>query len=385
MSKKVCFLVSGLLLFVSFFSSCSSSENLKSEDVFTREKIISIMHKVNDYQLSHPWKEDDRNWIRGTYYTGVIALYKATEDPRVLDQALRWARKHRWQVGDEPAPANRMTCAQTYLELYFLKKDPAMIAETRSYIDQRIELAENPREVWYYCDALYVGPPAIAMLGAATGEQKYFDYLNKMYWEVTDYLFDEDYGLFYRDENFFDTKTERGRKVFWSRGNGWVIAGIPRVLEYLPQDDPYYNRYLDLFLKMASSISRVQGKDGLWRSNLADPDQYPGPESSGSAFFCYAMSWGINSGVLDKETYLPVVGKAWMGLVNAVEDSGKLGYVQPVGDRPAPARRDQTHEYAVGAFLLAGGQVLKLCDELAEMPLTVEPLEKTPLVKKDSP
>ena len=330
------------------------------DDVFSKEKIIAIMKKVNEYTLSHPYTEHDRNWVRATYYTGVMALYKTTTDPRILDQAMRWTQKHEWQAGDEQEPANRMTCGQTYLELYFLKNDPAMIAGIRAEVDEQIAATVSPRKAWYYCDTLYVGPPTLAMLGKATDKATYYRYLNRVYWDVTDHLFDKERGLFYRDKGYFDKKTRNGKKVFWSRGNGWVIAGIPRVLEHLPKDDPYHDRYVGLLRTLAASVARAQGDDGLWRTNLADADQYPGPETSGTAFFCYAMTWGINQNILEKDVYLPVVRKAWKGLVAAVHDSGKLGWVQPVGADPQYASPDSTHEYAVGAFLLAASEMVKL-------------------------
>jgi len=332
----------------------------KKEDALSRESIIAVMNKVNDYTFAHPYKKDDRNWIRATYYTGVMALYETTGNSKILDQAMGWAEKHNWAEGTEPHPANCMTCGQTYLQLYFLKNDPKMLAKMQAYVDRRIDKAEPPRKTWYYCDSLYVGPPTLAMLGKATGQQKYYDYLNKVYWDITDYLLDKRYGLFYRDKNFFEAKNKNGRKIFWSRGNGWVIAGIPRVLRYLPKDNPYYERYVELLRTLAASIAGVQGDDGLWRTNLADADEYPESETSGSAFFCYAIAWGINQGVLEKARYLPVVEKAWKSLVTAVDESGKLGWVQPVSDRPGLACPGSTHEYAVGAFLLAGSQMVKL-------------------------
>jgi len=326
----------------------------------SRRKIVEVMRRVNAYQAAHPWKRDDRNWIRATYYTGVMALHETTGDPKFLNQAIAWATKHKWAEGSERHVANKKTCGQTYLQLYFLKKDPARIAKMRAYVDRRIAKAEAPTKVWYYCDALYVGPPTLAMLGKVTGQRKYYDYLNKMYWSVTDLLLDKTDGLFYRDKRFIGKQTARGRKIFWSRGNGWVIGGIPRVLRYLPKDDPQYGRYVKLLRTMAAAIAKVQGADGLWRSNLGDSQEHPGPETSGSAFFCYAMAWGINNSLLDREKYLPVVTKAWRGLVRCVGPDGKLGYVQPVGDRPRPAAAGQTHEYAMGAFLLAGSEMVKL-------------------------
>lgn len=332
-------------------------------DVFTVEKTVEVMRRVRDYQLAHPWKETDRNWIRATYYTGVMGLYRTTGDPEILEQAVRWAEKHDWAEGDERERANKKTCGQTYLELYFIQPHPERIAKIRAYVDSRIErlrAGEPPTKGWYYCDTLYVGPPTLAMLGKATGDRKYYDYLNQVYWAVADHLLDKEYGLFYRDSKYFHATTPGGRKVFWSRGNGWVLGGIPRVLEHLPKENQHYDRYVDLLRTMSASIAKRQGPDGLWRSNLDDPDQHPNPETSGTAFFCYALTWGINNGLLDRKTYLPVVMRAWGGLVRHVHPDGKLGFVQPVGEAPRPATPEMTHEYAMGLLLLAGEQMVKL-------------------------
>jgi len=342
------------------FLTFSAAATAAPDDLFSREKIVALLYRINEYQRTHPSKERDRDWVRATYYTGVMALYHTTKDTKILDQAMEWARRNDFEVGQElKLPANRMTCGQTYLELYFTKKDPAMIAKMRTFMDEQIASGVAGRVAWFYCDTLYVGPPALAMMGHATGERKYYDYLHKMYWDVAALLFDKPYGLFYRDARFKDAKTKNGRKVFWSRGNGWVIAGIPRILTYLPEDDPQRERYLEMFRALAASIARVQGADGLWRANLGDPDEVPNPETSGSAFFCYAMAWGINNGHLDRATFLPVVRKAWQGLVTCVDEGGRLGYVQPPGDAPRPADREMTHEYAAGAFLLAGSEMAK--------------------------
>jgi len=334
-------------------------------DVYTKNGIVRRMWAVRDYQLAHPWKETDRNWIRATYYTGVMGLYRTTGDPEILRQALAWAEKHEWAEGDERERANKKTCGQTYLELYFLDPDPKKIEKIKAYVDSRIETihgGEPPTKGWYYCDTLYVGPPTLAMLGKATGDPKYFDYLNEVYWAVTDLLYDKEYKLFYRDAKYFDAASPNGRKVFWSRGNGWVLGGLPRILQYLPKDNDHYERYVDLFREMSASIAERQGPDGLWRANLDDPNDCPNPETSGTAFFCYAMAWGVNTGLLDREKYLPIVMRAWGGLCRHLHADGKLGFVQPVGASPNPATAEMTHEYAMGLFLLSGEEMVKLLE-----------------------
>jgi rhamnogalacturonyl hydrolase YesR len=184
--------------------------------------------------------------------------------------------------------------------------------------------------------------------------------MNTMWWDTTDSLFDKDENLYYRDRNYFDQRTTNGKKVFWARGNGWVMGGTVRVLQHLPKNDPERVKYIELLQKLAASVSRVQGQDGLWRPSLLDPADVPVPETSSTGFFCYAMTWGINQGYLDRKTYLPVVQKAWRGLVSAVHSDGKLGWVQPIGAAPATFTFDNNQEYGSGALLLAGSEMLKL-------------------------
>jgi rhamnogalacturonyl hydrolase YesR len=234
-----------------------------------------------------------------------------------------------------------------------------MIAHTRATLDEMMSAPMPGREDWWWCDALFMAPPVLARLYAATGDKKYLRYLHAMWWDTTDFLFDPKEGLYYRDKNYIGKLNDNGKKVFWARGNGWVMAGTVRVLQYLPKTDPMRGRYVKLLRTMAASVTRVQGEDGLWRPSLLDPQEAPVPETSSSGFFCYALAWGINQGLLDRQTYLPVVRKAWRGLIGAVHSNGKLGWVQPIGAAPAKVTFEDNQEYGSGAVLLAGSEMQK--------------------------
>jgi rhamnogalacturonyl hydrolase YesR len=135
-------------------------------------------------------------------------------------------------------------------------------------------------------------------------------------------------------------------------------------LQELPANDPHRHEYLVTFQNMAAALKKVQRPDGFWNVSLADPNDFAGPEASGTAFFTYGMAWGINNGYLDGATYRPVVAKAWNGMVTAaVHPDGFLGYIQGVGREPAssqPVTYDTTSDFGVGAFLLAGSELSKL-------------------------
>ena len=338
------------------------------DEAFQRDAIVSLMRHVNEYTRTHPYAETDRNWIRGTYYTGVMGLYRTTGDDAVLRQAMDWGEKHGFQVGGRDSPPNKFTCVQTWTELYQIKHDPKMLEDAVRWVHSGSPTSPVLGHVWYleggvrYADSLYVAPPAFARLYRATRDPHYLRLMDAMFWDVKEEIYDPEYRLFYRDKRYFDSTTKAGKKVFWARGNGWVHAALARILEVIPGDHDTRPRYLRLYREMAGAIAAAQPGDGLWRSNLADPEDYSNPETSGTAFFTFSLAWGINAGILDASEYLPVVQKGWRGLVAAVQSSGKLGWVQPVGGDPRSAGPNQTHEYAVGLFLLAGEEMVKLAD-----------------------
>ncbi len=177
------------------------------------------------------------------------------------------------------------------------------------------------------------------------------------------FCIDKDDRLYCRDHTFFDKETASGKQIFWGRGNGWVAAGTVRVLEALPGDSAGRDKFVELHKTMCAKLATLQGEDGLWRSSLLDPEEFPGGETSGSAFFCYAMAWGINHGTLDREKYLPIVVKAWNGLVSKVTPEGKVGSVQKVAGSPGKIKAEDTMQYAVGGFLLAGSEVVRIKSE----------------------
>jgi len=299
--------------------------------------------------------------VRATFYAGVIALYDTTKDRQYLDAATHWGEQAKWTLhGKDLRFADNQAAAQVYCDLYAVERDLQRIASAKNVFDLQIATPKAGRVEWWWCDSLFMAPPALARMSKVTGERKYRDLMNNLFWDSTDFLFDKDEDLFFRDKSFFNKKTEHGKKVFWSRGNGWVVAGIARIVDALPADDPSREKFIALQKRMLIKLAKLQGEDGLWRPSLLDPKQFPQPETSGTAFFCYAFAWGVNHGTLDRAIYLPVALKAWNGLCSKVTADGKLGYVQKVAGAPGKVNPDNTQEYAVGGFLLAGSEIAKL-------------------------
>jgi rhamnogalacturonyl hydrolase YesR len=329
------------------------------------ESAPAAMRRVFDWQVAHPWSADKpvtdsrgtRGWVQGAFLTGVMEAYRATHDETYLDYAKATADRNGWQLGPRPGHADDHIVGQTYLELNALAPAPEKIASTQTTLDQLVASPITGHELWWWCDALYMAPPTFAKLARTTGERRYLDAMDKYYWDTYLALFDPSEDLFYRDQRFVFPAD--GKKIFWSRGNGWVLAGLARLLDVMPADYPTRPRYVALFQAMAARLVALQPADGLWRSNLLHPEDQHG-EASGSGFFCYALAWGLNHGLLTDAKYRTAVDRAWAALLACIGPDGRLGWVQPIGFAPGAYDATTAQEYGSGAFLAAGAQIMQL-------------------------
>ena len=307
----------------------------------------------------------------GAFYAGVFVAYETTKSPEIWKALMDLGAQTEWKPGKRFDHADDIVINQTYIDMYRLKKDQRMLQPTidvvkRIQTEKSVE-AEKHGIIWWWCDALFMAPPTLAKLSRTTGDKSYLELNDKFFKETYDLLYDKEEHLFARDAGYLINEKGEGRreangkKIFWSRGNGWVLGGLARLLSELPKDNPKYNWYKNLYVEMSSRIITLQQADGLWRSSLLDPDSYPGGEASGTGFYAYALAWGINNKILDKKKFGPPVKKAWSGLNTLVHENGMVGWTQPIGADPRKNfTADSWEVYGAGAYLLAGSEVIKL-------------------------
>ena len=94
----------------------AAGQSEAGDNVFAKDAILAVMHKVKHYTRANPYRETDRNWVCATWYSGAMEAYHATGDQEFLKQALQWAEKHQWQVGTEKSGFNRLFCTMTWAE-----------------------------------------------------------------------------------------------------------------------------------------------------------------------------------------------------------------------------------------------------------------------------
>ena len=364
----------GVIPFLAIVGACCVGGLVQAADAppITPASVLASMERVADWQLAHPSPHSRTEWTCAAGDAGFMALAGISGNPKYREAMLAAGETNQWQPGPAMYDADDQCIGQTYAELYLLYREPRMIKPLRERFDailakptKATNLAfVNPqaraRENWSWCDALFMGPPAWMRLYAATGDERYMNFAVTNWWRAADYLYDKQEHLFFRDSTYFQKTEANGKKVFWSRGNGWVMAGLARVLQYLPMNHPGRPRFELMFQEMAAKILACQQSDGLWRASLLDPSEYPQKETSGSGFYTCALAWGVNQGLLDRAAFQPAVEKAWNALNGCVEADGKLKGVQPVGADPKTFPETSTDIFGVGAYLLAGSEVYRL-------------------------
>jgi unsaturated rhamnogalacturonyl hydrolase len=330
------------------------------------QAIQAVIKKVADWQLKVAEPTFNRLWTYAALYDGLLAASKATGDSKYRDAVERYSEEESWLLIDNRFPhADDQAMGKAYMALYLGDpkdaRKPVRMANTKEIMDRLLARPDDPAKLlWWWCDALYMAPPVLARTYLATGDKRYLDYMDHEWWLTSAKLYNPKDRLFFRDERYLTQTQANGKSLYWSRGNGWVMGGLVKVLEIMPKDYPSREKYIAQFREMAEAVKNIQSKDGLWRSGLLDPDAYELPEVSGSAFFTYAIAYGINEHILDRKTYLPVVERSWKGMLSHVYADGRLGSIQPVDAQPGKFKPSASHVYGVGGFLMAGYEMNRL-------------------------
>lgn len=371
-------------LILSFLLIAIGIGTLKSQELPDRKETMAAIVKVNDYFMKK-WPDPGlatfvRNkvrpsslWTRAVYYEGLMALYTINPQDRYFKYAYDWGEAHKWtpRDGNTTRDADNYCCSQTYIDMYRITNDWRMIQNAKVNADMIVNTPQDGD--WWWIDAIQMGMPVLAKLGAITGEQKYYDKMWDMYAHTRNIeggngMYNPKDGLWWRDRDFDPPyKEPNGEDCYWSRGNGWVYAALVRVLDEIPANETHRQDYINDFLAMSKAIKKCQRKDGYWNVSMHDESNFGGKETSGTSLFVYGLAWGIRKGLLDRNEYLPVLTKAWNAMLKeAIHPNGCLGYVQGTGKEPKdgqPVGYDTLpdfEDYGIGCFILAGTEVYKL-------------------------
>lgn len=392
MNLKTAFFLKSIVMCL-ILNGCAGSVNSKKEIKYvnkkivikqSKEEVLSMINKVNTHwQETHP-QLGNAFWHVAAYHTGNMEVYKITDNKKYIDYSMAWAEKNKWmgaksqnksewkysygETDEYVLFGDWQICFQTYIDLYTItgKTDTKKIERALEVMEYQMNTPQN--DYWWWADGLYMVMPVMTKLYNLTGNELYLEKLDEYLAYADSIMYDDVSKLYYRDAKYVypKHKSANGKKDFWARGDGWVFAGFAKIIHDLPADAQHKQKYINRFKDMADALVSTQQTEGYWTRSMLDPAHAPGPETSGTAFFTYGFLWGINNGILDKDTYLPVVEKSWNYLTStALQDNGAIGYVQPIGEKAIPGQvvnKNSMADFGVGAFLLAASEMYRFLE-----------------------
>ena len=350
-------------------------------------ELDQTLNKVAQWQIdNHSYLEEGNlhdygidAWTNSVFYLG---LSKWASNSSEGDKYNKWLYTQIGEKNEWVIPANfkqypkyslyhadELAIGQFYTDMYDKLHEEPIISSLKERVDWIMNTAPDEnmtahnKQIWSWCDALFMAPPVYAAMAKITSNDAYLSYMHMRYKQTFDSLYDQKERLFYRDSSYFNKKEANGEKVFWGRGNGWVVAGLCNILDLMPQSDSLRSFYITLYQDMIERLLELRDENGFWHASLLDPQSYPAPETSATAMITYAIGYGINNNLLDRDKYLPILLKSWNALLSIVDSNGRIGYVQPIGADPKNVTKDMTAVYGVGAFLLAGNEMYKLTNK----------------------
>lgn len=347
------------------------------------KEVRAIIDKVNTYWQSNNAPEVRAFWDNAAYHTGNMEAYFLTGNDVYREYSEKWAEHNQWKGAKSNDRANWkysygesddyvlfgdwQICFQTYADLYNILPDDKRIRRAREVMEY--EMSTPKHDYWWWADGLYMVMPVMTKLHKITGNKQYLDKLYEYITYSDSIMFDPEENLYYRDGKYVypKHKSANGKKDFWARGDGWVLAGLAKVLKDLPAEYEHRKFFEDRYRNMADAVVKSQRPEGYWSRSMLDEEHAPGYETSGTAFFTYGLLWGINNGYLNDPKYLDAAQKGWNYLKNvALQKDGRVGYVQPIGEKAIPGQvvdSKSTANFGVGAFLLAACEYVRFLEK----------------------
>jgi hypothetical protein len=321
------------------------------------KSIRQVERKVADWQLARLGTDPlPRTWDFGTLALGLVAASRTLGDSKLSDPVADAGAHYGWRIEHTLTPARDYAFAQALIDV--CRGNAKTLAAIRLRLDGDLSDPFDPdHALWTSAAELFFEPAAATELADITSDPTYNAFTNREWHRTEKLLYDRDLHLFAASQPQLSRREKNGKHFFEARANGMALAGLIRVIASLPSDDPLRPLYVDRLREMASALAAAQGADGLWRPGLVDPASYPEPAIAGSSFIVYALAWGITHHHLDARIYLPVVERAWAGLVGHIYQDGRLGSIEPITDETGLYPPGSSWNYGVGAFLLASGEV----------------------------
>jgi unsaturated rhamnogalacturonyl hydrolase len=278
------------------------------------ERFVAMSHT----NFGRPTPPTQITYPEAVAWYGALTFAEVSGDRELKAQLIkRFEPLFRDEAGLIPAPdhVDNTVFAIVPLEIYLQTKEQRYLDLGKRLADKQWEDPQSDgltAQTRYWVDDMYMITMAQLQAFRATNDAKY---LNRAALEMSAYLskLQQPSGLFYHAPDV---------PFYWSRGDGWMAAGMTEMLRDLPANHPQRPQIVEGYKKMMEALLKYQDKQGLWHELIDDADAWQ--ETSSTAMFTFAMVTGVKNGWLNEKRYGPAARKGWLGLITLLDSNGDL-------------------------------------------------------------
>ena len=214
--------------------------------------------------------------------------------------------------------------------LDYIRYEPRLYLDCLNHLGCSKKGKLYPRSVWI--DSVMMFSVFTSLYAKENGETELIEFAARQPAQYADMMLDKKQNLWAHSYWVDYKKPFPRRNIFWGRGNGWVIAGFPMILDNIGLEHERSAEIIELFNKTSEALLGLMNEDYTFNTLLRDKSYR---ELSATALISAGWMHGIRCGYLDEKFLEPAV-KAFEACVNAMEESDEGVYMTEISGPTIP-------------------------------------------------
>lgn len=251
--------------------------------------------------------------------------------------------------------------------IYYIENANKILEDAPNHFGFSKDAATYPQSIWV--DSLMMFSVFTARYGAENKNDNMVNYAARQPASYAKYLMDKQDNLWYHSYWVKQKTHYPRRKLYWGRGNGWIIMSFPMILEQIGSNNKNSAEIIEIYKKTSDALLSYQREDGAFETVFNKVGKTY-RELSATALIAGGWLYGINLGILESKFLEPAL-KAYKLCIDSLIYENEGVFFPEISRPTVPMKyipylwykylpRGRNWNYGVAALIFAAIQYDKL-------------------------